>query len=220
MSELSINFDTSELRAKLETLKHVKNGAPKAVMRAMNRSLDGMKADASREVSARYINITPTDVKGSKAKGTASMLALKKASMSDMSAEMIGTGRPRALITFKTRRNKSPGRKGAASAFARVMEAESGGHIPSAFMATVKSDKNPSNLHSGVFVRTGKFARMAKGSSVGQVREQIRKLHGPGIMQMLDNEDVRKAIQDGAVKRFDKRIDHEIKHILDRETKT
>ena len=203
MAEINVSIDTVELERKLEALQGVKNGAPRAIMRAMNRTLTGMGTDASRKASKSYV-IKQKDVRAN--------LDLKdKATMTDLSITMRSRGRPIRLAKFRTKPNKSPGRRGSPPAFAQVKRAGAGGRISGAFMANFQAGKGS---HQGVFVRTGKFARVRRGANAGKVREKIRQLHGPGVVQMLDNQPVRDAIQAGATERFNKELDHQVKHLL------
>lgn len=203
MAEINVSIDTSELERKIQALDGVKNGAPRAIMRAMNRTLTGMGTDASRKASKSYI-IKQKDVK-------ANLDLRDKASMTDLSISMRSRGRPIRLMKFRTKPNKNPGRRGSPSAFAQVKRVGAGGRISGAFMANFQAG---AGTHQGVFVRTGKFARVRRGANAGKVREKIRQLHGPGVVQMLDNQPMREAIQVGATERFNKELDHQVKHLL------
>ena len=200
--EIEVSIDQTDLENRLERLREVKNGAPRALMRALNRTLTGMGTDAAKETSAQYV-IKQKDVKAN--------LNKSRANMSNLSIVMRSKGRPIRLVKFKTKPNKRPGQRGGQPAFAQVKRDGGGGRIPGSFMANFQAGKDS---HKGLFVRTGKFAKMKRGRHQGQRREQIRQLHGPGVVQMLRQEDVRSAIQTNATGRFNKQLDHEIKHLL------
>lgn len=138
-------------------------------------------------------------------------LDLKKASLTNLSVSMGSKGRPFRLFKFKTRANKSPGKKGAPPAFAQVKRSSGGGRIPGAFMANFKAG---AGNNKGVFVRTGTFRKKRRGIHAGKIRENIRQLHAPGTAQMLNNQQIRIFIQNHGIKRFNKALDHEVKHLL------
>jgi len=73
--------------------------------------------------------------------------------------------------------------------------------------------------HGGIFQRTGVFAVMKRGRYAGKERERIEQLHGPSVVQMLDNEEIRDAIIEGATERFSKSLDQQVKHLLDKNDK-
>lgn len=196
--EIQIHLNSSEVNKKLQKLKEVENGAPKAVMRAMNRTVTGMRTDAGREVSARY-TVKQADVKDK--------LDLDKASITDLSIAMRSKGRPMRLVKFSHEPNKNPGVKGSPTVFAQVKKSGSGG-FTGGFMATMRS----TNGITGIFMRTGKLTR--RGKNAGKGREGIKQLYGPGSVQMLDNKETREVIQKKAVERFNKELDHQIDYLL------
>lgn len=63
-----------------------------------------------------------------------------------------------------------------------------------------------SNGHVGIFERTGGVTR--DGS------DEIVEMMGSSVAQMVGNEDVQEILVDGAMKKFDERLDHEVKVIL------
>ena len=200
--EIEVSIDQTDLELRLQSLRDIKNGAPRALMHALNRTLTGMGTDAAKQASVQYI-IKQKDVKAN--------LNKSRANMSNLSITMRSKGRPIRLVKFRVRANTRPGRKGGKPAFAKVKRDGSGGRIPGAFMANFQAGKDS---HEGVFVRTGRFAKMKRGRHQGQVREQIRQLHGPGVVQMLSQEDVKNVIQSNATERFNKQFDHEVRRIL------
>jgi len=72
------------------------------------------------------------------------------------------------------------------------------------------------NSVSGVFVRTGKFKTAGKGKYAGRKRETIKQLYGPGVVQMLENEETKTLIQEKFTERFNKELDHQIQYLLDK----
>jgi len=202
---ISIDIASPDIEKRLQALSNVRNGAPRAMMRAINRTLEGMGTDAAEELTSRYI-IKPGEVKRK--------LNLKdKATTSKLSVSMRSNGRPLRLVKFRTQPNQNPGRAGGQPVHAQVKHSRSGNFIrassnrSNAFMANFRAG---TDSHGGAFVRTG------KKTEATSLRENIRQLHGPGVVQMLDHEEVREVIQTNAEKRFDTRLDHEINHLLDK----
>lgn len=166
---ISINIDHAEVERKVAVLKHIKGAAPRAIKEAMNRTLSGMRTDAAAQIAGgrngvrRYTKITQGDVKA--------QLNLSRASVGDLSIEMGSKGRPIRLAKFKTKPNKCPGQRGAPTAFAQVKKSNSGARIRGAFMADFRAGKG---VHTGIFVRTGKFAKVRSGANKGRIKEGIR----------------------------------------------
>jgi hypothetical protein len=200
---IQIHIDVSEVRKKLKALDGIKGGAQKAIMRSMNKAVTGMRTDAKKEVATRYTV---------KQKDVSDKLTLKKASMTDLTIVMSSKGRPMRLAHFKTKANKKAGTPGAPTVYASVKKGGAGG-FTGGFMATMVS----TNGITGVFRRTGRFKVVGKGAYKGQMREQIEQLHGPGVVQMLDEQQVRTAIQEKGAERFNKELDHQIEFLLDKQ---
>ena len=208
MRSMTIEIDRSELEKAATMLRNVRGGAPQAMKHALNRTVAGMSTDAGKEVASKYI-VMQRDVKAK--------LKQRKATASDLSIALWSKGRPIRLAKFKTRPNKNPGVRGAPTVFAQVMRTGSGGRIaPSsqrggAFMMDYRAGDGS---HSGVFVRDLRESKVRAYG--GRLRSPLRQLHAPGVVQMLDNEQVRTRIQSGATKRLGKELDHQINRLLDK----
>lgn len=202
MADIQIQIDSANVEKRLKQLKNVKDGAPKATMRAFNRTVTGMKTDAAREITSRY-TIAQKHYKD--------RLSIKKASMSDLSITMSAKDRSIRGTYFNFKPNKDPGVEGAPSVFVKYKKGD--GKYTGGFIATMVS----TNGITGAFVRTGRFKRATKGAYKGMMREQIETVDGPGVVQMLSNENTRTAIQAKATERFNKELDHQIKYLLDQQ---
>ena len=196
---IRINIDTKDIKKKIKHLEGIKNGGAKAVMRALNRTVNGMKTDAAKEVSSRYT---------AKQKDVKDKLQTGKASMSNLSVALRSKGRPMASAKFRHTANKNPGKKKGkpvslvAMKGQRLMKLHGDGKKSTAFMASMKSG------HRGIFQRIVNLG--------DKDREKIREVYSPGVVQMMDNKETREAIQNNAVNRFNKELDHQIKHLLDK----
>lgn len=200
-NHISIDIDQTAMQQGLAILSHIKDGGPTAVMRAMNRTVTGMKTDAKREVAKRYTV---------KQKDVADKLEVYKATKTNLGIALRSRGRPMRLIKFKTKANRRPGVKGSPTAFAQVKKGGAGG-FTGGFMATMSS----TNGISGVFMRNpGDYQRVGRGPYKGQRKETIKQLYGPGSVQMLAEKNTSKAVKEGATKRFNKEFVRQVNLLL------
>lgn len=157
-------------------LSHVKNGASVAINAALNRTIDGVRTDATRAVTATY------DIKS---KDVRDVMKIKKSTVSTLEAAVSATGGPIPLMKFKVKTG-NPGMP------LRASTKRSGGKdIPTAFVATMK------NGHIGVFRRTGGSRYPIKelyGPSVAQmlgeqnVQQGIMDKASERFVERLDHE--------------------------------
>lgn len=237
-NEIQIYIDKADIERKLDKLKNIQDGVPRATMRAMNRTVKGMKTDAWGQVKKNYTI--------SKKKDFYDRLTVEQASMDDLSIALRSTGRPLSLIKFKNRanrksnggdtdyigrsfrrakrsrergRDKNPRKvgsggwnRGQKSVFSHVRLSNSGGYT-GGFVAT-----NTTNGLKAIWRRTGeKKEIVSKGRYKGMKKEPIDLRFGPGSVQMLNNEETRKQIQTKAAERFYKELDHQIDYLLDQQ---
>jgi len=167
-------------------LSHIENGAPKAISAALNRTVDGVRADVVREVTETY-DIRAKDVRAN--------VGVKKSNLSTLRAAVYGKGSPIPLINFRVTPSK-PGQQRPGTVLRASVKRSGGLPIPGAFVARFKSG------HAGVLRRTGK------------ARLPVRELFGPALPQMMGGEKVRKEVLARAEERFGKRLDHEIARLL------
>jgi len=178
-----IEFSAEIIKAHT-ALSHIKNGAPKAIMRALNRTIDGVKTDIVAQVASTY------DIKPGKVRKVIKAIHSKMNLQASIKAE----GSKIPLIQFRVTPNK-PGQK--PGTVLRASVKQSGGKpIPGAFIMRMSSGQ------LGVALRAGKQ------------RLPVKELYGPAIPQMIDEPVIQKYIMDGTNDRFQKRIDHEIAFIL------
>ena len=131
-------------------LRHIPGAFPKAVARAANRALDGMRTDAAKETRQRYF-VTAADVRKT--------ITLRKAGPGNMQAAMISRGKRRGLEEYRV--TPHAGKRGGAKA---AVKREGGlKPIPKAFFLPGK--KPP-------FIRVGKARReirALRGPAVPQI---------------------------------------------------
>ena len=175
----------SELLRAHSILGHIKNGAPRAISNALNRTIDGVKTDIVREVTSRY------DIKPGKVREA---IKVNKSFSTTLRASVSSSGSPIPLIQF----NVSPSRPGKQKTGVQLRASvkRSGGRpIPGAFVANIGGKLQ-------VAVRTGK------------PRTPTKQLFGPAVPVMMGEVNIHALIMENAESRFAKRIEHEIAFLL------
>lgn len=167
-------------------LGRIPGAVPKAVANAINRAAQGGRTDAVKKVREEY-TITAGWIRET--------MEIRQANSANLSASIISRGRPRALTYLKIRPGKPTKRKPKDGVFAQVKRG-AGGPIAKSFVAKMASG------HVGVFNREG-----AK-------RFPIVQRYGPSVPQMIGSKSVRTFVEEGAQRRLDERLDHEINRIL------
>lgn len=190
MQPYSIDIDRQQLARATLLLSSVKNGASRAIARAINKTLDGIKTDASVEiriiVTARKKDVDRT-------------FSLSRATATRPQGSFRSTGRPLPLIAYSVRQTK----KGVSIQVRRDRPRKV---IPHAFIATMKTG------HRGAFWR-----QKVNGRIVGRL--PIEELSGPRVPDILSNEPVMVNVLASARERIDKNMAHEIDYELIRENR-
>ena len=183
-----IEVDTKALkRVAIELADVSKKDVPKAIVSALNRTIQTVGTDMKREAVARY------EIKSGDVQKT---LKLKRASASQMQAAAQSTGKPLGLFHFKVKPRKRPTKRIKA---VKVKIKKSDGYKeiktnPKAFIA----NKNALNV----------FKR------VGEKRLPIVRLTTLSIPQMISNPEALANIQKHAEETLEKRTAHEIEYRL------
>jgi len=166
-------------------LSHIKNGAPRAINGALNRTIDGVRTDIVTQVKNTY------DIKPGKVR---KLLKVTHSQIGTLQASIRAKGSKIPLIQFRVTPNK-PGQQAPGTVLRASVKQSGGKPIPDAFVASA-------NGRVGVFERVGKS------------RNPIKELYGPAIPQMISEPSIQKYVLDGAEDRFKKRTDHEINRLL------
>lgn len=170
----------------LKELAHIKDGTPRAVSAALNKTATGAKTDIKRLVVADYFV---------KQKDVGETLSIKKASPGNLTATVITAGSVIPLIKFRVSRRTPPTPKRGVKV--NVKRDGNGGIAgkggQKGFLAAMHSG------HTGIFVRAGKG------------RFPIKELMGPAVPSMVNKhiEEINTKVQ----ARLDKNMDHEIDRI-------
>lgn len=106
-----VKIDTEKINKSVSVLSHIKDGAQKAVYRAMNRAAQSAKSKAPAYAGEEY-TLKRSDVKKT--------LSIKKASIRNLSTELKSTSRKTPLGLFRHRPNSDTTGKNRRKVFVSV----------------------------------------------------------------------------------------------------
>ncbi len=182
---IDIAVNNSDMENAEQFIKAFGKTAERAVSRALNRAVAGVKTDTVKASREEY-NVKATRVRKS--------FKIKKAGNSVLEAAAVSSGSKIPLIHFGARPNKPRGRRPVAGATVQVKQQRK--NIPHSFAATMGTG------HTGLYRRKGKG------------RLPIEELYGPAVPHMVDNDNVLAEIKENAVGRFNKNLYHEVEFAL------
>ena len=190
----SIKIDKTDLKDVQKMLGNIKGAPERVYVRALNKTLIGVKTDASAEIRA---------VITAKKAAVDRTFKIQKALTGNMLAIISSTGKPVALIDYSSRQTK----KGVS---VQVRKDRGRKIVPSAFIATVGAG------HEGIFWRkwhggTKKPVnpKMAYGKLPKKYRLPMEERYGPRVPDIMSNEPVIKNILSKADERLHKNLVHE-----------
>lgn len=173
----------------IDKLERILGNTPKQIpivtARAINRAAEAGRTQAGRSARDTYV-IKHKDVIGT--------IKIKKASSSDLHANIKSRGHVEKLMNFKVNPTRpQPGRKKPITVSVKKGSKKT---IRNGFVAGMKSG----NIN--VFTR------------VSKKRLPIQGLYGPSVPQMLGNESVVGFVEKRAMDVLDSRLEHEISRLL------
>jgi len=194
-----------------------KNLAARVTMRALNKTLSGVKTDSSSAIR---------DIITAKKSAVDETFKISRATEQNSSAWIASTGRPIALIDYSARETK----KGVS---VQVRKDRARKVVPGAFIATMKSGhkgvywrkwhgtksgkmrKNDSAINRSGYVWSAKMKRFISIAWLAkQYRLPIMERFGPRIPDIMENEPVMKGILSSAGDRLHKNLMHEMDYEL------
>lgn len=185
---VDVKIDTSSLgKVVVELNDFGAKEIPKAMSRAINRTISSVQTDMKREAVKGY-EVISADV--------AKTLKTRKATKSNLSAQATSQGRPLALRHFKVKPSKRPSK--AMKKKLQVKIKKSGGYQ--------ELNANP----AGFWGRGNVFAREGKS------RLPIRRLYSLSIPQMISEPHALARIKENAENTLQKRVEHEINQSINR----
>jgi hypothetical protein len=176
------------------------DGGTKAHVLAVNKTLTGVRTDATAEVYKK-LNLTKTRIRQD--------ITTTRATYGNPAGRLIARGKPVGLISFSGTRAV---KKGVSVLVRRDATRKI---LPHAFIATAKTAQN-------VWWRgwtgprqpvrpTINYARLPR-----QYRHPIHRLTGPRIEDILADPEVMYTVEDKGWDRYQKNIDYEVQRVLDR----
>ena len=196
MQNIRIDIDENDLREVRRAFSGMEKIASKVVTRALNKTLTGVKTDASAAIR---------EVLTAKKKAVDETFKIKKASGKDMSAYIASTGKPIPLISFAHQPTKAGIRIQVRRQSAKKL-------WPGTFKKQLKSG------HQGIFqreyhatprqpVRPG----FPYGKLPREYRLPMKEKFGPRAPDILSNQPVMSKVIKQAQERLHKNIEHEMK---------
>lgn len=183
-----------QIEIKIQNVEEIKaklgsmgKNAPSVLSRVINRVISNVKKNISIVVRKRYL-IKTEDIKNT--------LSSSRASSSKLSAYVKSTGSKIPLYKFRVSPNEPRPQKPPKSFKARVLKSSSLKPLDG-FVARMKSG------HLGMFERKN------------DPRLPIKELYGPAVPQMIGKEEVWQQIEKEANETLQKRMDHEVKRLLE-----
>jgi hypothetical protein len=191
MISINVRVGEDQLRTVRESLRHIPGAADKAIMRAINKAIEGARTDAIKAITQQYY-IKAADVRKT--------IHLIRAKPGNLEGQVVSSGGPFPMIKFNVKPKKPENQRGKrVSARAKVIAGIKFGVIesyPEAFIATVGAG------HVGVFERKG------------DARLPINQKYRLSVPQMLGNKDILEYIDKRAQDRLDKELLHQTKYLF------
>lgn len=188
MFEVQISNDA--LARANSALRQMLSESPRAIARAVNRTMDGLRTDAVRETTQKYFV---------KAKDVRASFTPKKASAGNLMGAMVSRGKRHSLADYKlTPSTPRPGKK-------------------TQLKGAVKQEGGLKSLGPAFLVKRkggGYFPFYRVGTGNGNRNKGIQSLISPSMPQIIKNKETVQVMERGAEERFRKRLDHEILQIL------
>lgn len=176
--------------------------APSVMYNVINRVASNVRKNISKFVLKRYI-IKSEDVKKT-------VTISKRPSKADPTAIITSKGELIPLIKFRVKADTPIKKRPQPDYKAKVLKKSKLSVSRHSFVQQMPSG------HIGIFRR--KLISKELGSIVKGGKEKfkaIRELYGPSVPEMVGNEEVWKLIEKDAISMRDKRLEHEIKRLLE-----
>lgn len=194
----AININQDDLRNVRTMLADFKGMPERVMMRSLNKTITGVKTDASTAIRK--------EITASK-KAVDATFKLDKATMTKISAAIKSTGRPLPLAEFSARQTKQ-------GVSTQVKKSKSRSIVHGTFIVTMKSG------HTGVFWRIWHGGYKKKNPAVRYAalptayRLPMEELFGPRVPDIMGNEPVMKGILIKAGDRLHDNLVHETEYEL------
>ncbi len=193
-----ITLDASKLKELEQRLGEYRKKAPVVLYRAINRAAANLKTNATKEVRKTYV------IKAGEIKNT---MTISRATSKRLSATVVSRGNALGLEKFSIRPAQPRPKKPPKSLKVQVRKDNGMKGLLSAFVANAQGNR--------VFEREKGRTRRKKRRDGQWTELPIKRLFGPPVPVMLENEGVRSRLESEAAKVFEKRLEHEINRVLE-----
>lgn len=206
-TSISVTLDRSDWRELQLALRNVRNGAPRALKSAVNRTLTGVKTDMARETQQRLA------LKQQRIKEDIKIA--KKATTRDFSGRVSSSGQPVSFYQFGAKQRK----KGVS---VRVLKSEGRKTVRGAFIARGKYGnkmvfwRQVTSDNAGKINTKKKKPWMVYAKLPEEYRYPVEALHGPRIQDITARPEVMQAVQDKATVRLRKELASQTDRLLQR----
>lgn len=194
---MTIEINQRDLDEVYALLQYVKGGAERAIQRAINKTLPGVRTDGTQILYDHY-NLTKKAIRGS--------FQVFKAGRGRLSGAVVTKGESQNLIEFGAKAVK-------AGVSVKVLRGKPRSVVPGAFIITIKSGKK--------IVVDRKWAgakrpvkKIAYAALPRQYRYPIKGLFGPRIQDYLGDMERHIGWQQKAATRLEKNIQHEAEFLI------
>lgn len=201
-----ITINPSQMAEIRDLLAYIKDGVQKVIMRALNKTIVGVRSDAAKEIY-KELNLTQTRIKED--------MALRKATMIQQTAAVTSKGKHIPLIEFGARIVRS-------GVSVQVKRTRPRTVIEGAFIQTVAG--------RGPQVLSRPYEWIGKGTPIGMPKagyyytyparwpEKYRlpamPKYGPSIPEVFSNDEVMGPVLEQAGQRLQINLDHEAKYLI------
>ncbi|HET56890.1 MAG TPA: hypothetical protein ENN35_00425 [Deltaproteobacteria bacterium] len=199
MSDMSLAMNETDRLKVMALLSGVRDGAPRVLSRAVNKTLDGVRTDADREIRS-IVTLKKKDVMAT--------FSTRKASVRSLSARVVCSDKPQSLIKFSTSQRKT-------GVSVKVLKSSGRTVLKHAFYAAAAG---AGQIWERKYKGRGQSARraIAYGALPKKYRLPVEKLTGPRVADIMGKPTVLKKIRNQADERLHKNIDQQLKYELSR----
>ena len=192
MAGVNIQISSEGLEKAGQILSKISGDTSKVTARVINRVMDGMKTDATRETAQKYY-VSASQVRQS--------LTFKKANAGSLMGEMISKGKRHNLADYKL--SPTSPKSGKNTVIKGAVEKAVG------LKTLAKGERKIAFLVKRAGGKYFLFYRIGYNPAARQWGS-IRAYISPSMPQIIKNEETVKVVQEKAEERFSKRLNHEI----------
>lgn len=205
---VDIRVDQSDLRETIRALDGIRNGAPRALKSAVNRTLQGIKTSMAKE-TGKILALPQRRIKKD-------IHIAKRASTSDFSGRVTSKGQPVSLKQFKAKQKKS-------GVSVKVLKSEGRKTISGAFIAPGKHGNilvfwRKETAENTQYIGSKKRKPWMEYAALPpRYRYPVEALHGPRIQDITSRPEVIGAVEDTGRQRLKKELASQTERLLDKQ---